>query len=271
MASLNLFAEEEHRPFLWRGEKGAVLLVHGFLGSPAEMRGVGRVLHEAGWTVQGILLPGFGPQVETLLQRRQAEWVAAGRQALAALRQEHDRVLVVGFSMGGAVALHLAAAEKVEGVVLLAPFWQLGRWWQRAIWQGVKQPLRWIRPLRRANFADPRLRGVMAQMLSGLDVDDPAVQAALRQMPVPVRLLDEILQLGRGAKRAARRVAVPTLVVQGTEDEAVPREFTRQLLPALAGTICYMEVAAGHDLTSEAGAHWPVLARAILDFGARWA
>ena len=54
------FDGSEHRSFLWKGSDSAALLVHGFPGTPAEMRPLGTVLRNAGWTVRGLMLPGLG-------------------------------------------------------------------------------------------------------------------------------------------------------------------------------------------------------------------
>jgi len=48
-------------PFLFAGSKVGVLLIYGFTGSPAAMRGLGKVLNETlGYTTLGIRLPGHG-------------------------------------------------------------------------------------------------------------------------------------------------------------------------------------------------------------------
>ena len=118
---LSLFEGDEHRPFLWEAGKPAALLVHGFLGTPAEFRPLAGELLQAGWTVEGLLLPGFGAQIDSLFERRYAEWIEAASAALAELQRKHKPVLLVGFSMGGAVALNVAAERRPSGLVLLAP------------------------------------------------------------------------------------------------------------------------------------------------------
>ena len=80
-----MFQGEEHRPFLLNGDRGAALLVHGFPGTPAEMRPLATVLNNAGWTTKGILLPGFGAEIETLGGRDPADWVESVRLAASAL------------------------------------------------------------------------------------------------------------------------------------------------------------------------------------------
>ena len=139
-AQIAAFQGEEHQSFLLVGGRPAALLVHGFPGSPAEMRPVGEALHDAGWTVQGLLLPGFGPDIATLQQRRLEDWQAAVANAMASLRREHDPLLLVGLSMGGALALQAAADTPPDGLILLAPFWRLagnGAWLQ-LLWPAIR-------------------------------------------------------------------------------------------------------------------------------------
>src|SRR5512147_1194374 len=96
------FDGSEHRSFLWEGSDCAALLVHGFPGTPAEMRPLGTVLRDAGWTVHGLMLPGLGADIASLEQRAGRDWSDAVRQALAGLQQHYSPVLLVGYSMGGA-------------------------------------------------------------------------------------------------------------------------------------------------------------------------
>lgn len=115
------FNGSQHRSFLWKGRDSAALLIHGFPGTPAEMRPLGAVLHDAGWTVHGVMLPGLGADIETLDTRTSQDWSDTVRQAAEELGRRHTTVLLVGYSMGGALALH-AAKERPDGLVLLAPF-----------------------------------------------------------------------------------------------------------------------------------------------------
>ncbi|MFM7448188.1 MAG: alpha/beta hydrolase [Leptolyngbyaceae cyanobacterium] len=73
-------------PFLLTGGPVAVLLIHGFTGSPSEMRLLGHYLHERGLTVAAPLLPGHGTREEDLNQKRWTDWVDSVTQAYAVLR-----------------------------------------------------------------------------------------------------------------------------------------------------------------------------------------
>lgn len=247
ISALGLFQSEEHQPFLWDIAGPAALLIHGFMGTPAEMRPLGGAFKQAGWSVQGLLLPGFGPELDTLFEQSLQDWVGAASAALETLQARHRPVVLVGYSMGAAVALNIAAKRPVDGLVLLAPFWRIGTPVQRLIWQVAKRIFRQPRPFGRANLNDPRIRQFLGGLLPELDLDDPATQDTLRQLRVPSSFVDQIFALGRNAGKAAANVIAPTLIIQGTKDEAVRPEATRQLLLAFPGAIQYRELQADHE------------------------
>jgi len=259
----------EHLPFLLEGERPAALLVHGFPGTPAEMRGLADLLHGVGWTVQGLLLPGFGPELPTLAGHRYEDWRAAVEDALRKLRQDHAPLLLVGYSMGGALAAAVAACDPVDGLILLAPFV-----WEDPLWQrwfgGLLRPFlpRYFRPFRWLDLSNPQARRFAANLLPQLDLDDPQVQEQLRQVEVPLTLFDQVRRAGRLALQSAPLLHVPTLVVVGKSDEVAGPERVRPLLKRIPSALRYIEVDAGHDVTLPANSHWPVLAAAVTEFAA---
>lgn len=98
------FQGSEHLAFFWQGKNPAALLIHGFPGTPAEMRPLGLNLKDLGWTVNGLMLPGFGADIGTLHQRRFSDWTGAVTASVLKLKQDHEAVIVIGYSMGGALA-----------------------------------------------------------------------------------------------------------------------------------------------------------------------
>lgn len=60
--SLQPYNTPEHRPFTLGEGAGAALLIHGFPGTPAEVRPLAQALSERGWKVRAPLLPGFGTE-----------------------------------------------------------------------------------------------------------------------------------------------------------------------------------------------------------------
>lgn len=113
----------EARPELTCGRRVGVLLSHGFTGSPASIKPWGRHLGELGYGVEVPLLPGHGTTWQELNTLTWDHWYAALAEVFAAMRETHDAVVVGGLSMGGALALRLAAdqGDAVAGVVLVNP------------------------------------------------------------------------------------------------------------------------------------------------------
>lgn len=267
------FGEPEHQPF-WMtsgSRRNAALLVHGFPGTPAEMRAVGAALHGAGWTARGLRLPGFGSEIPTLIYRRYPEWTRAVAEALDELRRDHARVLLVGYSFGAALCVEVAAGAKPDGLILLAPFvWAEPAWARAAV--ALARPFlpHAFRPYARADFADPRFRRGMTRFMPDVDWDDPQAQQAVRDFKVPVTLLAEVRQTRR-ALRLAPQVRAPALVVQGAQDPVSRPALTTQLVRRLGGPVRYEVVDAGHDLIERSSPAWPEVERLALAFAAEMA
>lgn len=263
------FADPEHQTFLWQGGEAAALLIHGFPGTPHEVRPLAESLHRAGWTVQGLLLPGFGPEIETLAKRRHTEWVAAAAEALAGLQRRHRPTLLVGFSMGAAVSMAAAARQRPDGLALMAPFWKVAGL-AAAIFPVMRRIFPVIQPFRlfKVDFNNPEMRKGIDNFLPGLDLDDPAVQQAVRELTVPVSIMEEVRQVGQLASRSAPTLRVPTLVVQGKDDPVVRPPWTQELVQRLPGPVWYREVAAGHNLLDPAAPAWPAVEGHVLSFAA---
>ncbi|GAB4007722.1 alpha/beta hydrolase [Nocardioides ultimimeridianus] len=113
----------EARPELTGGRRIGVLLSHGFTGSPASMRPWGEYLAELGYGVVVPRLPGHGTTWQDMNTRTWADWSGHLTATFDEFRAEHDSVVVGGLSMGGALALRLAAdrADRVAGVMVVNP------------------------------------------------------------------------------------------------------------------------------------------------------
>ncbi|KQX83458.1 MULTISPECIES: carboxylesterase [unclassified Streptomyces] len=110
-------------PYRHEGGEVGVLLCHGFTGSPQSLRPWARYLAGQGLTVSLPLLPGHGTRWEDMALTGWPDWYAEVDRELRALRDRCSRVFVAGLSMGGALALRLAAkhGEGVEGVIVVNP------------------------------------------------------------------------------------------------------------------------------------------------------
>jgi carboxylesterase len=110
-------------PYRHEGGEVGVLLCHGFTGSPQSLRPWAEFLAERGLTVSLPLLPGHGTRWEDMQLTGWQDWYAEVDRELRALTERCAQVFVFGLSMGGALALRLAArhGEKVAGIVVVNP------------------------------------------------------------------------------------------------------------------------------------------------------
>ncbi|GAB2740208.1 alpha/beta hydrolase [Streptomyces bullii] len=110
-------------PLRHEGGKVAVLLCHGFTGSPQSLRPWAEYLAARGLTVSLPLLPGHGTRWQDLRLTGWQDWYAEVDRELRALRGRCATVFVAGLSMGGALALRLAArhGDAISGVMVVNP------------------------------------------------------------------------------------------------------------------------------------------------------
>ena len=188
--------------------RGAVLLIHGYNDSPQSLASVARALHARGWSVHVPLLPGHGRTLRIFAESRAEGWVYAARTHLNALQASHSEVAVGGLSMGGAIAMVLAAKNPdVRAVVTFAPYLH------------ASMPLRLLRVL--APIAALGARYLASG--GGRSVHDPVASATMiayrRSTP---QLLIELDRIVRMARTALPRVVQPVLVIQSRDDNRIP-------------------------------------------------
>jgi esterase/lipase len=92
-----------------------VILTHGFLASPAEVREFGEQLSAHGYAVIGPRLKGHGTSPWDLRERSWGDWLESVRQAYEIISAHCSQVCLVGFSSGGALSL-LLASEQLDGL-----------------------------------------------------------------------------------------------------------------------------------------------------------
>jgi carboxylesterase len=99
------FIWTEANPFSLEGNGTAILMLHGFSASPSELRLLADGLNWLGYSVRAPLLPGHGSDPRRLNSTRAEDWKDAVARELAQMRANSDRVVVIGLSMGGLLAL----------------------------------------------------------------------------------------------------------------------------------------------------------------------
>ena len=112
------------RPLLVKGASKdmGVVLVHGYMAAPLEVRELAAYLGRRGFWVYTPRLKGHGTAPEDLAIRTFKDWVASVDAGYAVISNICRQVVVGGFSAGAGLALDLAArVNSVKGVFAVSP------------------------------------------------------------------------------------------------------------------------------------------------------
>lgn len=100
--------------------KPACLLIHGFTGTPKEMRWMGEYLNQRGYTCLGVRLAGHATHPEAMIRSRWTDWVASVEDGYHLLCGLTDSIFLIGLSMGGILSLLMSSQLKVMGVIAMS-------------------------------------------------------------------------------------------------------------------------------------------------------
>lgn len=239
------------RPFFLPGGKTGCLLIHGYTGSPPEMRLVGEYLAGQGLTVAAPLLAGHGTDPADLNRCSWRDWTDDAARALAELQARCSQVFVGGLSLGALITLYLGAHHpEIAGLILYSP----------ALIASDK-----------LIHLTPVLKHAIHFWGKGANADgdltDPeAVKRLWSYENNPTWAAHEVLKLQRIVRRSLREVHQPVLIWHSTRDAAIdPR----------CGQMAYAGVGSedkelvtlhnsGHCITVDS--EWELVARRTYEF-----
>lgn len=179
-------------------------MLHGFTGSPNEMLELGEFLTSKNLTITIPTLPGHGTHSGDLFNYSWRDWFDAAKAAHAELRERCEEVFVCGLSMGGALALHLAAHAQMQGVIALAAAIKFPDWKRRLV-RALKRVMPW------------------SHKRGGEDVKDDAAKVKLGSYRrFPLYAADQLFRLGDHVREDLPEVQQPILIMHSKKDHTVP-------------------------------------------------
>src|SRR2546423_5506022 len=203
---------------LREGGSHGVLLLHGFGDTPQTLSLFARHLVKRGFAVYAPLLPGHGRTMKEFMRSRADDWVRAAMNALTDMRRRYATVSVSGLSMGGALAVIIAADRTdIKSLVLFAPYLGMPRWLRGAAltfwaWGRMVGPVRAESPL---SIHDPIER-----------------EKNLAYGEVTGRMIFELARVVRRAKDGLPQSSAPALIIHATAKQrggaAVPEKSAKK-------------------------------------------
>ncbi|GAB4514535.1 MAG: carboxylesterase [Anaerolineae bacterium] len=232
-------------PFFYPGNEVGCLVLHGLCASPAEVRWLGEDLAAQGYTVYGPRLAGHGTDYREMAHIHWHDWYLSVLDGYALLRSQCQQVFVLGLSMGGLLGLMLAAAEPIDGLVVMGSPLKLPN--ERLL--ALTGLIRYVRPFVDApDRSDFPLRLMDEQKRRG----EPAL-GRVRYDRWASRGVEMFYALMRAVDTHLPGVTEPTLLIYSQADETVPFENMDYLRKRIGSTLietCVLE-KSGHILTQD--------------------
>ena len=189
--------------FFFPGGPVGCLLVHGFTGTPKEMRLLGEDLTSRGYTVLGIRLAGHATCIEDMNRTIWEDWFTSVEDGFNLLRSCTKELYVCGLSMGGILALLSAARNRTDGVIALSTPFALPQDW-------------------RLNFID-LIKRIIPAVAKDEDVwHDPHLgEGHISYSQYPTFGIAELLKLLKVTHDSLSSIMCPVLLIQSQGDKTV--------------------------------------------------
>lgn len=199
-----------YRSRFWR--RRGVILVHGYMAAPEEIRPLAEYLFKNGYDVYGARMKGHGTAPQDLAEQDWQAWYDAVNRAYIVMKNSLKSLAIVGFSTGAGIALLQAANKPGQffGVVSINGPIRL----QNPTAKFSSVVVSWNKLLSKFNINKGKMEFVAN------DPENPHIN----YFHNPVRGVYELEKLMKHVKDRLNDIESPTLVIQGSADPVVNPE-----------------------------------------------
>jgi carboxylesterase len=195
-----------------------VLMLHGFSGGPYEIMPLAEYIKEnTDWLIETPTFSGHGDMDLLSLKGYKAEhWLMDAEIAYRNLAKKVERIFVIGFSMGGIIALYLAKRYPINRIVLLSA------------------AAKYIAPTQLLKD----LRAMTEDAINGQLKDNELFKRYENKLKnVPTSSTVQFMKLVSEVEPYIRTVDIPAFIVQGGCDGIVPSATAQLLYDQLPSTV----------------------------------
>lgn len=206
-------------PYLLRNTETnrGVLLVHGLMAAPEEVRQWADFLYARGYTVYAPRLAGHGTSAPDLARRRYRDWKDSVERGHAILKACCEKIIVAGFSTGAGLALEIALRKQTEFEAVIA----------------VSAPLKFKSAS--SFFAEALDRWNVLLSMIGITrfcrdyVPNEPDNPEINYHRCPVRSIVQVKALMRNVRKALPELSIPALIIQANNDPKVSVQSGRRI------------------------------------------
>jgi len=211
------------RPFFLRNgsTKIGIVLIHGYMAAPLEIRELARFLNDRGYNVYAPRLKGHGTSPEDLLTRTCEDWITSVDEGYAIMKNKCDMVVAGGFSMGAGLALELATrVDGLAGVFAVAPPLKL---------QEIASRL-----VPAVNLWNNLLKLVNASQHQKTFVKSRPENPHINYLRNPISGIAELDRLMEKTASGLSNITIPTLILQSLGDPTVNPKGSRRIFEKIS-------------------------------------
>ena len=192
--------------YFFEGNETGCLLLHGFTGTPQNVRPLADHLQRRGLTVSVPRIAGHGTTVDDLDATGPDDWLGTAERALAELRARCSGIVVGGISLGGTYALELARrhSDLLGVVVMAAPILDIP-----ALAELVRDP--------------NRPKAITAPWATVGALTNDIASGGITYMQMPLGALERGLDLVRHVRGGLAEVTCPVMLIYGDDDQIVDK------------------------------------------------
>ena len=183
-----------------------ILYIHGIMGSPLEFRRIAEALKDENIHFKALLLPGHGRNGNAFARSSADIWQTHVNQEIHHLKNNYSRIILIGHSLGGLLALNAALRYPVDGIVLLNTPIKT-----RISFQQISMSLRVL--LSSGNANDPMIRTYRETFSVAL--------SDWWTMPLWIPRLLDVNRVACQTEKILNEVKVPVILFQSIHDETV--------------------------------------------------
>ncbi|EAG4937929.1 alpha/beta fold hydrolase [Listeria monocytogenes] len=218
------------RSFTLKAGNRAVLLLHGFAGTTEDVRELGEILAENGYTVHAPNFRGHGDEPAIFLKTTPEMWY---EDAVAGYRQlekdGYNEIAIVGVTMGGVFALKMAESFSPKAIVPLCA--------------NVNRKMRYI-PIENYLTKQLKKQGI---------VEQEADQMLKNYLPEIDVMTEARATFYKNVARDIEKIHVPTMIGQGCQDEEIDADNANYIFKHIHTNdkqLCFY-AGSGHDIVND--------------------
>lgn len=217
------------------GSEGAVLMLHGFMGTVQLVRDLSMAFAQAGFAVEAPLLPGHGTSVHDLEQTGWSDYVASAEEAYQKLAKRYERIFIAGVCTGGMLAAWTALnhMEAVAGLIIANGFFILPKHWNIDFVQEMIMTDRRFFP-----------------WFGAKTVENPDAPKLIVYDQTAIKPFLSIREGCRDIMPRLGNVTCPSIVFTSARDKVVPPEYTRQWADKFSGPVEHISLERSSHLAT---------------------